>query len=179
MHRIEKYQQILGLTESVNEAELRKIYRERAKELHPDINKHPESHDQFLLLNEAYEFYHQLLIQLGGLKKEHFLKSKKYPEHYYTEKWNIEKRMAARRQASKRAKMKYEQFEKMGYHKTLDKMFFFFDVLRFIMALVLLIGLPIFLFVQEQISGLIIALFVQLITYRLWSRALRRFISSA
>ena len=109
-------------------------------------------------------------------QKEHFFNSKKYPERYYQEKWNVEKRMAARRHAAKKARMKYERFKELGYYKTLDKMFFVFDIIRFIAAFVVLLCLPVFMFFQDQFRGLIIALVVQLITYPLWTRAIKRFI---
>ena len=176
MDRIKKYNAVLGLKESVNVAELKRLYRMRAKVLHPDRNSDPSSHEQFVLLNEAYEFYMQVLIDAEEKKKEKFFKSKKYPERYYNESWNVEKRMAARRNAAKKARMKYEQFEKRGYYNTLNKLFYAMDVVRFILALVLIFCLPVFLFIQDQFRGLIVALTVQALTYRLWSRAIKRFI---
>jgi len=177
LDRIKKYNDILGITASVNISELKKIYRERAKELHPDRNISSNTHDDFILLGEAFEFYKQLLEQADENKRDKFFSSKKYPERYYKEKWNVEKRMAARKKAAEQAKMKIERFEKLGYFKLLDKFFFVFDILRFLLALVLLFVLPVFLFFQDQFAGLIIALIIQAITYRLWSAALKRFIS--
>ena len=161
---------------SVNMEELKRLYRERAKVLHPDRNDNKASHDDFILLGEAYEFYKQMLAQAEEKKREEFFKSKKYPERYYNEKWNVEKRKAARKKAAERAKMKYEMFEKKGYYKRLDKLFYVMDVIRFLAAIAMLSVFPIFMFIQDQFRGLIIALFVQFITYRLWSGAIKRFI---
>lgn len=172
--RITKYNKVLGLKGSVNADELRQLYRDRAKQLHPDRNSDPSSHEQFILLGEAYEFYRQLLHQLTEEKRDHFFKSKKYPEHYYKEKWNIDKRMAARKRAASMARKRYKEFETRGYSKRLDKMFYILDLFRFVAALGLLFILPIFLFYQDQIRGLTIALFIQVITYKLWSRVIKR-----
>ena len=177
MNRIEKYNEVLGLTRSVNAEELKKLYRDRAKTLHPDRNSNPSSQEQFVLLVEAYEFYRQMLLQVEEKQRSDVFKSNKYPNHYYKEKWNTEKRMEARRKAAERAKMKYKHFEKMGYYKKLDKLFLAFDVLRFFLALIILFCLPVFMFFQDQFRGLIIALFLQLITYKLWSRPIKRFLS--
>ena len=48
--------QVLGVAKSANEAEIKKAYRRRAKDLHPDRNKDdPKAQDRFSELNGAYE----------------------------------------------------------------------------------------------------------------------------
>ncbi len=48
--------QILGIARSADEAEIKKAYRRRAKDLHPDRNKDdPKAQDRFAELNGAYE----------------------------------------------------------------------------------------------------------------------------
>jgi len=179
MKSVKKYNEVLGLKGSVNAAELKKLYRDKAKRLHPDRNSNPASHEQFVLLGEAYAYYRKILLQVAKNQKDNVFNSKKYPDHYFREKWNVEKRMAARRKAADRTKMKYKHFEEMGYFKKLDKLFFAFDVLRFFLALIILFGLPVFLFFQEQFTGLIMALIVQLFTYKLWTRPIKRFLFPA
>ncbi|MGL5361543.1 MAG: DnaJ C-terminal domain-containing protein [Bosea sp. (in: a-proteobacteria)] len=47
---------ILGVVKSADEAEIKKAYRRRAKELHPDRNRNdPKAQDKFAELNTAYE----------------------------------------------------------------------------------------------------------------------------
>lgn len=174
MERLKKYNEVLGLTGSVNADELKQLYRQRAKELHPDRNKAADSHDRFILLIEAYEFYSALLGKLNETDKASVFNSKKYPEHYYKEKWNVEKRMAAREKAAKQARMKYEEYKRRGYDKKLDFLFYVFDIIMFIQAMAVLIVLPVFMFYVDQFRGLIIALVVQFITYRLWSRPIKK-----
>lgn len=54
---------ILGIKTRITEIELKSIYKKKALELHPDINKSPTAVDDFRKLKEAYEFL------LGNLNK--------------------------------------------------------------------------------------------------------------
>lgn len=47
--------EILGVSKDASESEIKKAYRRRARELHPDVNKAADAEDQFKELNEAYD----------------------------------------------------------------------------------------------------------------------------
>lgn len=47
--------EVLGVSRDATEAEIKKAFRRRARELHPDVNKSPDAEDQFKELNEAYD----------------------------------------------------------------------------------------------------------------------------
>ncbi len=47
--------EVLGVSRDANEDEIKKAFRRRARELHPDVNKAPDAEDQFKELNEAYD----------------------------------------------------------------------------------------------------------------------------
>ena len=47
--------EILGVSKDASESEIKKAFRRRARELHPDVNKAADAEDQFKVLNEAYD----------------------------------------------------------------------------------------------------------------------------
>jgi hypothetical protein len=53
---ISDYYKILGLHPGCNVDEIKKAYRKKAREFHPDINPSPSAKDMFISITEAYEF---------------------------------------------------------------------------------------------------------------------------
>lgn len=49
------YYQILGVEKDASASDIKRAFRKKARELHPDVNKAPEAEAQFKELNEAYE----------------------------------------------------------------------------------------------------------------------------
>ena len=47
--------EILGVSKDATDDEIKKAFRKRARELHPDVNKSPNAEDEFKELNEAYD----------------------------------------------------------------------------------------------------------------------------
>ena len=45
----------LGVSKDASDSEIKKAFRRRARELHPDVNKAADAEDQFKELNEAYD----------------------------------------------------------------------------------------------------------------------------
>ncbi|OFY60641.1 MAG: hypothetical protein A2V50_05775 [Bacteroidetes bacterium RBG_19FT_COMBO_42_10] len=50
------YYQILGIPLNSSVNDIKKAYRQKARQYHPDINPAPEARDKFILATEAYEF---------------------------------------------------------------------------------------------------------------------------
>ena len=50
-----EYYDILGVSRDASESEIKKAFRRKARELHPDVNKAPDAEERFKELNEAYD----------------------------------------------------------------------------------------------------------------------------
>ena len=50
-----EYYDILGLGRDASDSDIKKAYRRKARELHPDVNTAPDAEERFKELNEAYD----------------------------------------------------------------------------------------------------------------------------
>ena len=49
------YYEVLGVSKTATDAEIKKAFRQAAKKYHPDVNKTPEASAKFKDINEAFE----------------------------------------------------------------------------------------------------------------------------
>jgi molecular chaperone DnaJ len=49
------YYELLGVERGANEADIKRAFRRKARELHPDVNEEPDAQDRFREVVEAYE----------------------------------------------------------------------------------------------------------------------------
>lgn len=107
------YFQVLGISETADRAEVKRAYRDLAKEWHPDRNSDPKAPAAFILINEAYEFLidddrratHRESKQTDARAEA----LKRMREQRYKE-WVEQSRRAARERAANHAKQTYDQF---------------------------------------------------------------------
>ena len=67
---IEIAKRLMGIEYRVTKDELKTIYRKRAIELHPDVNKRPTAPQEFRDLNTAYQFLNKHLDSLRVKPKD-------------------------------------------------------------------------------------------------------------
>lgn len=53
--QFQDYYNVLGITRTATEAEIKKAYREQARKYHPDVNKAGDAEERFKAVNEAYQ----------------------------------------------------------------------------------------------------------------------------
>lgn len=149
---IEKYYQILGVSDKATVNEIKLAYRKKAKELHPDRNKSENAHEQFIFLTEAYEY----LTNLKTVKRFKRVVSNEY----------IRKReqTKASERAKKYAQMQYEDFLKSDYYKTASSIDTIYHHFYFFSSITALVVLPITATIIYGESGFLKSLFIMFVT---------------
>lgn len=140
---------ILGLNKDAGPVDIKRTYRQLAKKYHPDINKSPDAHDQFIAITEAYEiltnqdlneyYYHREAARDTGFMRAQYEKA----------------REEAKENARRYARMKYEKFireqeafKKSGWHDLILTIRYFLRIMVF-PFIVFLIVMPL---VSEEVS---------------------------
>lgn len=156
---IENYYNILGIQKEDSLEIIKKAYRTKAKILHPDKNKSVDAHEQFILLNEAYEYLQNL--KTGKL----YVRNKKtYTTQKQTyEDWKKNEREKARARANKYAKMKYEEFVKSDYYESISSLSTIASHLSFFFGITIIVILPIFTTIFYGVAGFGIGLLINFI----------------
>lgn len=154
----EKYYKVLGLSSKATVDEIKHAYRKKAKELHPDKNKSPDAHEQFILLTEAYE----CLINIKSSKSR-----VQQPSTSYTE-WQRENRERARQQAREYAEMDFEKFKKTGYYKKSQAAITVVEHLYFFVSVVVILS-PLWGYMYKGWAGFGMGLFFTFLSVHFWA----------
>ena len=150
MNTTEKYLSIIGVTANSSADEIKKAYREKAKIFHPDRNKNANAHEQFILLNEAYEY----LIDLKSGKQN------KKQTSEYDAAWQQQQREQAKARAREFARMRYEEFIASDYYKSLSSITTVTDYLYAIFMIAVFIALPIIVTINFGTTGFLISMLI-------------------
>lgn len=143
------YHKILGLKKDAGPDDIKRAYRQLAKKYHPDLNKAPDAHDQFIQITEAYEilinqdlqvlYHHRETTRDPGFMRDQYEKA----------------REEARESARRYARMKYEKFireqeafKKSGWHDLILTLRYFLRIMAFPFT-VFLIVMPL---ISEEVS---------------------------
>jgi hypothetical protein len=140
------YHEILGVSRNATPAEIKRAYRRKALEFHPDRSTDPNAHEKFIQINEAYDF----LINGGNYSD---------PYHVSQDDWEESLRAASRDRAQEEARMRYEEYINSDFYKAQLETAQSFDYVYLAISIFMLIVVPFFL-----ISGLgVIGVFLSVI----------------
>lgn len=106
---ISDYYRILGLNPGCTLEDIKKAYRARAREYHPDINHSPEAKDIFILVTEAYEF-------LITYNKKELTDEEAYKKAM--DDWRKYRQDRSRQKARVYARTSYVRFKNSRFYKT-------------------------------------------------------------
>ena len=145
--------QILNLNQSASIEDIKKAFRVQAKLMHPDKNKSPNANEEFVKVNEAYEF---------------LINWKTNPSS--DESSSRDNRADAEFRAREYARMKYRDFVKSQAFKSASKYTDNQLQLYFLINTFLYGVIPFFLFAFLDLIGLCIAIGINLlaIPYSKW-----------
>jgi len=139
----------LGISETASVDELKKAYRTKAMQLHPDKNASPNAQQMFIELTEAYE---ELLYQKTTGRTTY-----KAP-FASTTSWKETERQAAKERAKEYAQMRYEEFEKSDAAHTIHSLNTILNHFIFLFVMAMLVSLPLAISYFYEFNGLLIAL---------------------
>ncbi len=143
------YHKILGIEPDATPNEIKYAYRAMAKKHHPDINKAPDAHKQFIEITEAYE------ILMNQDLHEYYIRHNRTTDQEFIHAQYERARQAAQEAARRYAKMKFEKFKqeqeafkKSGWHDLILTLRYFLRILVFPLT-GLFIALPL---ISEEVS---------------------------
>lgn len=108
-----EYYRVLGLNANADRDEIRKAFREKAKQYHPDLNASPGAQDEFILIHTAYE------ITMAHLQGKSHKDLREQPVSFAAAEVKM-RREAMKNRAENFAKMRYQEFVKEceAYHNS-------------------------------------------------------------
>jgi len=103
------YYRILGIRQGASEDEIRRAYRKKAMEFHPDRNHSPEAQEKFIRVNEAYEY-------LTSHPHGRNITEEEVRKNYQA--WVDYRQAQARKRAEAYARASYSEFRKSPVYKS-------------------------------------------------------------
>jgi hypothetical protein len=103
------YYEILGITSESTLEEIKRAYRKKARQFHPDINPDPEAKDLFIAVTEAYEF-------LMTYRQKTLSDQEEYDQAM--EDWRKYRQDRSRYRARAYARTPYNNFRNTNFYKT-------------------------------------------------------------
>lgn len=130
---VSEYYNILDLPFNATLDEIKKAYRLKARQFHPDLNDSPDAKEKFILATEAYEF---LVANLGRLR------TSEATYDQTMEDWKRYRAETARRRARAYARSSYHKFRNTKFYKStriLDATLIYFSLIISVLLIVYII----------------------------------------
>lgn len=164
------YFTILGIPKDASEMEIKRAYRQKAKDYHPAINRAPDSLDNFILVNEAYEILihkntHEIYLQDFNTKNDPL----KYEVYYY---WVN----AARTRAAQHATLSPQEFLNTKFYRHTYLYSYPTLIIFLVVGVILLVAPFVTVVLAQQSMGIFVILGVIFIA---WPLGLYFFVQSA
>jgi hypothetical protein len=156
---LEKYYNVLGVTSHSSLNEVKKAFRIKAKELHPDVNRSTNAHEQFILLLQAYEYI--VNLRTGKIFQNNTTSTKHYKSY---QRWQDNEAERARHRAEYYSRKRYDVFEDSEYYKNLTHLNTILDHIQFFFSLAMVIVLPVYLTYTYGSTGFWISLIAVFVT---------------
>lgn len=151
--QIERLYALLGVEPGVSAEELKRAFRGKAKEMHPDRSKDPDAHERFLGLNEAYDF----LSKLVSADNPSARSCEDIEDLYKT--WEQKERQRVRQNVKDHLKKKYSgtiRYVNDPIYEALEIVFVHFT---FVLALFSVLILPVILIYTFGSTGIMMSVF--------------------
>jgi len=103
------YYRLLGVSEEATDDEIRKAYRRKAMEYHPDHNHASGAEEMFVRVSEAYQY-------LTSHRRRRGFSDEEYRKNYQA--WVDYRRAEARKKAEEYARASYAAFRKSPLYKS-------------------------------------------------------------
>ena len=103
------YYSILGIRQGASDDEIRRAYRKKALQYHPDRNQSPEAQEMFIRVNEAYEY-------LTSHPHGRNISEEEVRRNYQA--WVNYRQAEARKRAEEYARATYNEFRKSPVYRS-------------------------------------------------------------
>ncbi|HEY9125264.1 MAG TPA: DnaJ domain-containing protein [Bacteroidales bacterium] len=112
---IKDYYQILEVSKDASIDDIKRAYRRKAREYHPDVSNFRNAAELFILINEAYEY----LLAQARLKADK-IGANQHEAQEIIDQWLRKERERIRERARQHASMKYKHFTKTSFYESTD-----------------------------------------------------------
>jgi hypothetical protein len=143
------YFEILGVPQNATIDEIKQAYRRKVSLIHPDVNPSPSAHDDFIQVNQAYEY---IVNKKSGKVFDNQQNQYSYQKTAYSEAELLRK---ARERARENAKMKYADFVNSSYYQSQITFLATVDYLFLGVAILMFLGIISVIIFQYKWNGLI------------------------